>query len=482
GSDPLSYEWFDVNANGYIPGQTNATLMISNIQAADSYYLTVNNPYGTTNSQTVTVSVASGLTVNPLTPATQTLYAGATATYVVSANGSVPIYYNWMTNGAPILGATNSSVSFVVPAGGTSVSCLVSNDYNGYTAITAGPVTLTGITPPTNAYPRAVLADNPLAFWRLNESDNGLSDGNLGVVGDDYVGGHDGAYTNVILGVSGYNPTLDPATAAEFGVYATANSALTENDNTPNGVANIDFSEPPGSNAEFSVEAWVNGPAGESTNAGIVSVGTWGNEQFTLDAGGAPANYYRLSLRDAGNNIHNAVSGIAPDGNWHHLVGVCDEATSNVLIYVDGVLAGTSGNDIPPGSGLRSRLTPLMIGQRPGPAAQPSEQFQGTIADVALYDYALSASQVAAHYQLGTVGTLVNTNPTNLLFSVSGGTNLVLSWPSDHVGWTLQVQTNSLSIGLSNNWVSVPNSSRTNRVAIPVDANNGTVFYRLIYR
>jgi hypothetical protein len=150
-----------------------------------------------------------------------------------------------------------------------------------------------------------------------------------------------------------------------------------------------------------------------------------------------------------------------------------------VLIYVDGQLAGTSGNDITPGLGLRTRLTPLMIGQRPGPAATPSEQFIGTIADVALYNYALTATQVAAHFQLGTVGTLVNPNPTNIVSSVIGGTNLMLTWPTDHKGWALQVQTNSVHVGLSTNWATVANSTFTNQVVVPINKANGVVFYRL---
>jgi hypothetical protein len=479
GSAPLSYEWYDVNVGHYIPGQTNATLVISNLLSSDSYYLTAYNPYGTTNSQTVAVTVVSGLTVNPLAPASQSFYVGQTASYAVSALGTVPIYYHWSTNGVAVSGGTNSSVSFIVSPGSSSVSCVVSNNNNGYTAITAGPVTLVGLTPPTYPYAQGVLGDHPIAFWRLNEPDNSLGDGNLSVIANDYVGGHDGDYTNVILGVDGYNPSLDPATAAEFGVYATANSAMTENDNTANGIANLDFTEPTGSNAEFSVEAWVNGSPNENTNAGVVSIGTWGDEQFTVDCGGAPANFYRLSLRDAGNGIHNAVSGLAPDGNWHYLVGVCDEASTNVYFYVDGTLAGISGNDIPPGSGLRTRLTPLMIGQRPGPAATPSEQFIGTIADVALYNYALTATQVAAHFQLGTVGTLVNPNPTNIVTSVIGGTNLMLTWPTDHKGWALQVQTNSVHVGLSTNWATVANSTFTNQVVVPINKANGVVFYRL---
>jgi autotransporter-associated beta strand protein len=81
--------------------------------------------------------------------------------------------------------------------------------------------------------------------------------------------------------------------------------------------------------------------------------------------------------------------------------------------------------------------------------------------------------------QLVSGGT-INPNPTNISFSVSGGI-LNLSWPADRTGWRLQVQTNSLSVGLGNNWVTVPGSTNVNSVPIPLDANNGSVFYRLIY-
>jgi len=72
----------------------------------------------------------------------------------------------------------------------------------------------------------------------------------------------------------------------------------------------------------------------------------------------------------------------------------------------------------------------------------------------------------------------VNPNPTNITASVSGGT-LTLSWPQDHTGWTLQAQTNTLGVGLGTNWVNVPGSTATNAVSVPVNANNGAVFYRL---
>jgi hypothetical protein len=75
-------------------------------------------------------------------------------------------------------------------------------------------------------------------------------------------------------------------------------------------------------------------------------------------------------------------------------------------------------------------------------------------------------------------GTTVNTNSPVLANSVADG-NLTLSWPADHTGWTLQVQTNSLGEGLGTNWVDVPGSASTNAVTIPVTFANEAVFYRL---
>jgi polygalacturonase len=69
---------------------------------------------------------------------------------------------------------------------------------------------------------------------------------------------------------------------------------------------------------------------------------------------------------------------------------------------------------------------------------------------------------------------------TNLVAQVSSG-QLQLSWPQDHLGWHLQIQTNSLNAGLGTNWVNVPNSTTTNQIFIPINPNNGSVFLRLVY-
>jgi autotransporter-associated beta strand protein len=74
----------------------------------------------------------------------------------------------------------------------------------------------------------------------------------------------------------------------------------------------------------------------------------------------------------------------------------------------------------------------------------------------------------------------VSTTPTNLTAVVAGNT-LQLSWPASHLGWQLQMQTNSLSVGLSTNWIPVADSTATNKVVFTIDPAIGTVFFRLLY-
>jgi autotransporter-associated beta strand protein len=82
----------------------------------------------------------------------------------------------------------------------------------------------------------------------------------------------------------------------------------------------------------------------------------------------------------------------------------------------------------------------------------------------------------------GTLGvvSVVAIEPTNIVTAVTGG-DLTIAWPADHIGWRLQVQTNDSSVGLGTNWVDVPDAVITNSMSLPMDANNGSVFYRLVY-
>jgi len=83
---------------------------------------------------------------------------------------------------------------------------------------------------------------------------------------------------------------------------------------------------------------------------------------------------------------------------------------------------------------------------------------------------------------LATDGTLrvVSTVPVLISNTVSESL-LTLFWPADHIGRRLQAQANSVSAGLSTNWLESPNSAVTNQMAFPLDPAAGSVFYRLLF-
>jgi hypothetical protein len=112
----------------------------------------------------------------------------------------------------------------------------------------------------------------------------------------------------------------------------------------------------------------------------------------------------------------------------------------------------------------------------------------GTNANLAngtTYFYVVSAVNISGEStnsaQVSVLPT--STTPVNLTMSVSDGT-LGISWPSDHTGWRLFMQTNQLANGLSvntNDWTTIPNSQTTNLINLPLDPTTPAGFYRLVY-
>jgi autotransporter-associated beta strand protein len=82
-----------------------------------------------------------------------------------------------------------------------------------------------------------------------------------------------------------------------------------------------------------------------------------------------------------------------------------------------------------------------------------------------------------------TIASSASTMPANIVWNLNG-TNLVLTWPTNQIGWRLLVQTNNLASGLSlntNDWTTIVNSSATNQVSVPANTIQPAEFYRLVY-
>src|SRR5262249_39183325 len=88
----------------------------------------------------------------------------------------------------------------------------------------------------------------------------------------------------------------------------------------------------------------------------------------------------------------SAASIIPEDGRWHYVAVVFDN-TNTAHFFVDGVQTDA----IPGPSPATTTDLDLMIGRNP--ASTTEEFFKGSIDEVAVYNYALSAEQIAAHFK-----------------------------------------------------------------------------------
>ena len=108
GSQPLFYQWRFNGVN--IPGGTSASYTISNVQTsqAGNYTVIVSNAAGTATSTTAALAV----NVPPFVtaqPQSQTVTAGNSVTFSVTASGTTPLSYQWYQKDSPVAGATNPS-------------------------------------------------------------------------------------------------------------------------------------------------------------------------------------------------------------------------------------------------------------------------------------------------------------------------------------------------------------------------------------
>ncbi|MGH7940536.1 MAG: LamG-like jellyroll fold domain-containing protein, partial [Limisphaerales bacterium] len=456
--NPLALQWYDTNGVA-IAGQTSATLTVNNDQTSDAYYLVATNTFDSVTSSIVSVTVISGLQVG-LGP-NVTLYSGEPWTFTAQAYGNVPLYYQWYQGATPIPNATNASYSTVASLGATSYSCLVTNGYNGYTSTNAGPVTLTGIPEPTNGFSQAILSDHPIAYWRLNEPSGSA-------IAYDYVGGYNGVYgsdtTNGLPGV-----TIAGA-SGELGV------AMDSSDSSSNTVGHVTT---PGINLttnSVTLVCWVYSFGAQVNPSGLVFLRDSNNANvFGTQVGGGQDFDYTWSQNAA---TYNYGSGLVVPANVWSLTALAITPSNATLYFYNPQTSGSAVNPVanPP----QSFAAGFALGADPQ-AITSNRTFNGEMDEVAVFDYTMSASQLQQLYTAATTGPVtVNTNPTNIVFSVVNN-QLNLSWPADHTGWQLQAQTNNLSVGISTNWVNVSGTTSTNKVIIPINLTNGSVFYRLVY-
>lgn len=226
-------------------------------------------------------------------------------------------------------------------------------------------------------YRNEVLADNPLAYWQLDEAVGATTS-------TDGAGTpQNGTYQNVTLGVTSAFPNLGTC-----GTFNGSSSRV---------VVPFDSSFNLGSGT-YSVECWfkiTTTARGDVFNfkSGSGDFGIFANDGGTGNIGGYHNGYFPVY-----NTTVNA---------WHYVV--VTRSGTTLSIYVDGQLRSTATD-----AQAMSSSADIVLG-----ANQTQLYFTGQIDEVAYYNTALSAARVLAHYtaaqQTATAPpTVVNAAVTNL--------------------------------------------------------------------
>jgi hypothetical protein len=164
GTPPLGYQWSFDGTN--IVGATNTTLTLTNVQLvqAGNYAMVVTNTYGSVTSSNAVLTVLVPPTIITQ-PTNQTVYAGGTASFSVTASGTLPLGYQWNSNGTNIVGATNTTLVLtnvqLTQAGNYAV--LVSNPVN---SILSSNAVLTVNPPPAMAVAQS--GNSLFIFWPVS--------------------------------------------------------------------------------------------------------------------------------------------------------------------------------------------------------------------------------------------------------------------------------------------------------------------------
>lgn len=212
------------------------------------------------------------------------------------------------------------------------------------------------------AYETTVLADSPVGYWELNETSGTTAYDSSGHGANGTIG------SGVTLGQPGPIISEPSDTSYEF--------------TNTSGSVSVTEAAP---SSSVSVEAWVQ-PTSTAVNYGHAA-------GYRNDS---TADFYLLQLTNSDSfecRFVNSSGGTytlnvtVPVGSWHHLVMTYDGTTQ--AVYLDGTLATSQA-----ASGSLGTDSAFSIGNN-----VDRYGFTGYIAQVALYDSALSAARVQAHYE-----------------------------------------------------------------------------------
>ena len=280
-------------------------------------------------------------------PQDQTVAPGATTTFSLIAEGTAPLFYQWLYFGRPISGATNSTLMLA------NVQTNQAGDYSVEVRNAIGET-----RSPEATLVVAVPPPPPLAHhWKFDES--------TGLLARDAVGEWHGTLVNGPTRIAG---KLAGALAFD-GV---------------NDYVQIAPSPAPNLPAAFSLSLWFK-PA-QLLNASSGRKDLFKKYLSTWLLLNYPSGDGRLAfVLNAGSPVVKSTTSSWNAGQWYHVI--CTHDGTAIRIYVNGALEGTLATTAAPAQ----NANPIQIGGN----TDQSFYFPGGLDDVRLYDAALSGTEVA---------------------------------------------------------------------------------------
>ena len=247
------------------------------------------------------------------------------------------------------------------------------------------------------SYATTVLADNPVLYWRLEETSGNAADSS--------VNSHTGTVFGANLDTAGPTDLLGSAAAFD----GIDDYIIGEGANA--GVLNIDGNKPK------SIECWVKILTWPADTTHVMFVGSFNTGRAFAFITGSGANNWIFNLwGGTGWDIPFTVADSV--GRWVHLVATHDG--THARVYADGVEAGWGERTLD----THPTDQDFQIARRPSPL----RYVHGVMDEVAVYDTALSPARVEAHYDAAYAPA---DDPANLQATVDGS-DVHLTW--DPVG------------------------------------------------
>jgi hypothetical protein len=217
-------------------------------------------------------------------------------------------------------------------------------------------------------YASTILADNPVVYYRLGESGGFVGHDAVNGLGGLFFGGVTFGIPGAIVGDSDTAVAFDGSSKGHLHVFSIVGTG------------------------DFSVELWMNTTVDSLTGSQTYQ----GTGLVWSDIAGVSNDWIVGYLNNAASfftgNPDDSITGttLLNDGNWHHIVATRVLGGEKDL-YVDGQL---ENNGVTNGNPLNTN--PIIdIGGN----TLDNRYFTGGMDEVAIYQYALTADQVLAHYK-----------------------------------------------------------------------------------